>query len=191
MRTMKTIYAMALSGVLFFALNGFAPAGSGIYSTKTGKVSFFSKTDVENIDATNSTVSSVLNTENGEMAFQMNVKSFEFEKALMQEHFNEKYVESDKYPKSSFKGKITDMSKVDFTKDGEYKTMVSGELLMHGVTNKVTVPASFTVKGSTIRGKSEFKLRPADYKIIYPNMVKNKISEELLLSCDIEYLPKK
>ena len=89
------------------------------YFTKTGKISFFSKAIIENIEAHNRSVTCVLDTKTGNLQFSVPIKGFEFEKALMQEHFNENYAESDKFPKSTFKGTITDISTVNLQKDGK------------------------------------------------------------------------
>jgi polyisoprenoid-binding protein YceI len=157
--------------------------------TKNGTISFFSKTDMEDIYAKNSQVMSVLNTATGEIQFSVLIKSFNFEKALMQEHFNENYMESDKFPKSSFKGSVDDKSKVDFSKDGTYSVTVSGELEMHGVKNKVSaVPSSIIIKDGKISGNSKFKVKLADYGIKVPNLVKDNISEiiEVTVACNYD-----
>ena len=103
----------------------------------------------------------------------------------MQEHFNENYMESDKYPKASFKGNITDLSKIDFTKDGKYGVNVSGDLTMHGVTKKVSAPGTVSVKSGKVAAESKFNLRLADYNISIPALVKDNIAEviEITVSC--------
>lgn len=155
------------------------------YFTKNGNISFFSKTDMENIKANNNQVMSVLNQQTGDLQFSVIIKSFHFEKALMEEHFNENYLESDKFPKSSFKGNITDISTVNFTKDGTYPVNVSGDLTMHGVTNKTTAKGSIVIAGGKITGKSVFIVTLADYKIAVPKLVENKISKtiEVTVNC--------
>ncbi|RYZ52205.1 MAG: YceI family protein, partial [Sphingobacteriales bacterium] len=90
------------------------------YITRTGKVTFYSTTPVENIEAFNNDVSSVVDARTGDILFIVPIKSFKFEKALMQEHFNENYMESDKFPKADFKGRIMNLKDVNFTKDGVY-----------------------------------------------------------------------
>lgn len=154
--------------------------------TKNGKISFFSKTGLEDIDAKNNQVMSVLNTTTGEIQFSVLIKSFNFEKSLMQEHFNENYMESDKFPKSTFKGVLDDKAKVDFTKDGVYKVTVSGDMEMHGVKNKISaVPATFTVKDGKVTGDCKFKVKLADYAIEVPKLVRENISEviDVTVSC--------
>lgn len=157
------------------------------YITKNGKISFFSKTDVENIDAVNNQAVSVINSQTGSIAFSVLVNGFLFKKALMQEHFNENYIESGKYPKATFKGAITDMSKIDFKKDGSYNVTVTGDLNMHNVTNKVSVPAVIVVKGNTISANTTFKVRLDDYKIAVPKLVENNISKTIDLKVDCNY----
>lgn len=149
------------------------------YMTRTGKVSFFSSTSVENIEAFNNEAAAVLDSKTGDVAFQVPIKSFKFEKALMQEHFNENYMESDKYPKADFKGKINDISKVNFEKDGTYNVTSTGKMTIHGVTKDVTIPGTITVKGSEATMNSKFKVKTADYGIKVPSMVVTKVAKEI------------
>lgn len=149
------------------------------YMTRTGKISFFSGTPLENIEAFNNEVASVLDSKTGSMVFAVPIKSFKFEKALMQEHFNENYMESDKFPKAEYKGSITDVSKVNFAKDGTYNVSSTGKLTMHGVTKDVVIPGTVTVKGSEATLNSKFKVKPDDYGIKIPSMVVTKIAKEI------------
>lgn len=155
------------------------------YFTKNGNISFFSATSVENIKADNNQVMSVLNPSNGELQFSVLVKNFHFKKTLMEEHFNENYMESDKFPKSTFKGTITDISKVNFTKDGTYPVTVSGDLSMHGVTKKVSSDGKINISGGKITGTSVFTIALADYNISIPKVVENNISKtiEITVNC--------
>lgn len=155
--------------------------------TKNGNISFFSKSPLENISADNNQVMSVLNTQTGEMQFSVLIKGFHFEKALMEEHFNENYMESEKYPKSTFKGNISDISKVNFKKDGSYPVTVSGDLSIHGVTNKVSVPGTVTVKGGNISANSKFIIKLADYKISVPKVVRDNIAENIEITVDCSF----
>lgn len=149
------------------------------YYTKNGNISFFSKTSMENIKADNSQVMSVLNTQTGDLQFSLLTKGFHFEKALMEEHFNENYMESEKFPKASFKGNITDLGKVAFDKDGVYNVNVSGDLTLHGVTKKVTAPGTITIAGGKISANSKFLVKPADHNITIPKLVKDNIAESI------------
>jgi polyisoprenoid-binding protein YceI len=157
------------------------------YYTKNGNVSFFSKTNMEDIKAENNQVLSVMNVQTGELQFSVLVKSFHFEKALMEEHFNENYMESDKYPKSSFKGTIADISKVNFTTDGTYPVSVSGDLTMHGVTNKISTKGKIVIKGGKITGNAVFTATLADYKIVIPKLVEGNISKTIDITVNCLY----
>ncbi|MFT3979476.1 MAG: YceI family protein [Ferruginibacter sp.] len=155
--------------------------------TKNGHAAFFSKASLENITAETNQVATVLNTRSGEIQFSILVKSFHFRKALMEEHFNENYMESDKYPKATFKGSITDMSKVNFTADGSYAVTVAGELSIHGVTNKISVPGTITVAAGIPRAAASFNILLSDYKISIPALVKDNISSSIAISVNCTY----
>lgn len=149
------------------------------YMTRTGKVTFFSSTPLENIEAFNNETAAVLDAATGDFVFQVPIKSFRFEKALMQEHFNENYMESGKYPKAEYKGKLTDLDKVNFSKNGTYNVTTKGKLTIHGVARDVTLPAAVTVKDKTVTVNSEFKVKPQDHDIKIPGLVENKIAKEI------------
>ena len=159
------------------------------YMDRAGKASFFSKAPLENIEAHNDQVLSLLDPAKGEVAVSMLMKGFQFEKALMQEHFNEKYIESDKYPKATFKGKIKDMSKLDLTKDGNYTVEVVGEVTLHGETKPLETKVNFTVKGASVQANSTFRLRVDDFKISIPTLVVRNIAEEVEVKVSFNYQP--
>lgn len=159
------------------------------YMDRAGKASFFSKAPLENIEAHNDQVLSLLDPAKGEVAVSMLMKGFQFEKALMQEHFNEKYIESDKYPKATFKGKIKDMSKLDLTKDGNYTVEVVGEVTIHGETKPLETKVNFTVKGASVQANSTFRLRVDDFKISIPTLVVRNIAEEVEVKVSFNYQP--
>lgn len=140
---------------------------------------------MENISADNNQVLSVLNIPTGDLQFSLLIKSFHFKKSLMETHFNEDYMESDKFPKASFKGKINNLSKVNFAADGTYSVEVSGDLTMHGITNKTTTSGTITVKSGVITAAANFKVKLADYKISIPKIVKDNIAEivDVKVSC--------
>lgn len=171
---------LILSATLFLTLAGTAAAQK--YYTKNGSISFFSKTSLENIKADNNQVMSVLNAQTGEIQFSVLVKSFRFEKALMEEHFNENYMESEKFPKATFKGNITDMSRVSFSTDGMYTVPVTGDMTMHGVTKKVVTTGTITIKGGKVSAASKFFVKLADYNISIPSLVKDNIAESVEVS---------
>lgn len=173
--------------LLFAAITVHAHAQ--LYSTKEGKVDFYSKTPVENIEAHSSKALAVLNASTKEMAFSVANVSFEFPNKLMQEHFNEKYMESEKYATSSFKGKINEA--IDLGKDGSYEITVTGRLNVHGVEQARTIAGKLTVKEGTINLLSDFQIRVADHKIEIPTLVLAKIAEEINVHVDAMLYPKK
>lgn len=144
--------------------------------TKNGTVSFYSKASLENISAENNQVMSTLDVQSGQIQFSVLIKAFHFKKSLMEEHFNENYMESSKYPKAIFKGSIQD-AKPDLSKDGEYNVSVTGDMTIHGVTKKISAPGTISVKGGIATAKSIFEIVVADYKISIPKIVKNNIAE--------------
>ncbi|MBK9687691.1 MAG: YceI family protein [Saprospiraceae bacterium] len=157
------------------------------YFTKEGKVYFHSKTQMEKIEATNSKATSVIDFSTGAIEWGVLVKAFKFEKALMQEHFNENYLESNKFPKSTFKGKIENVSSIQLGKDGSYPVVIKGTLDMHGVSKPVTANATFVVKGGAISGTSKLKVLLADHNITVPAVVKDNISKEVEISISADY----
>lgn len=159
--------------------------------TRSGKISFYSKAPLEDIEAHNAGAVSVIDKTTGQLEFSVLMKGFEFEKALMQEHFNEKYVESDKYPKATFKGKINDISKVNFGKDGKYTVAISGKLTLHGETKDVNTNAVITVQGTNVNGTSEFTVSVDDYKIAIPGLMKDKIAKTVKVVVNCNYEPSK
>lgn len=164
---------------------GLIEARAQIYMTTTAKVSFFSKTPVQDISAVNSTASSLINAKTDSVFFRMKNSSFEFENALMRDHFNENYMESTKYPIDSFRGKIE--QKIDFKKDGQYKVTANGKLTIHGVERPVNVDGVLTVKGETIHLESQFFVKTADYHIEVPRLVFEKIAESIKVTLNADY----
>jgi polyisoprenoid-binding protein YceI len=157
------------------------------YFTKTGTVSFQAGTALEDIDGTNKSTTTVFDVSTGQIEFSLLVKGFEFKSALMQEHFNENYMESDKYPKSTFKGKITNIDKVNFQKDGSYPVTVKGTLELHGVTKEIETTGTFKVAGTGIESVAEFVVILEDYKIAIPGVVKDKISKTAKIKVNCNY----
>jgi polyisoprenoid-binding protein YceI len=155
--------------------------------SKNGHIWFYSQTPLEEIEAHNHAVVSLLDPATGDLQFNILIKSFEFKRALMQEHFNENYMESDKYPKSSFKGKITNISIIDFKKDGVYPAEVSGDLTIHNTTKAVTSKGTIEIKGKTVTAKATFAAVPHDYDIQIPSVVENKIAKEITVHVDVTY----
>lgn len=161
------------------------------YFTKTGKIEFYSKAPMEDIEAKNKTVAAILDTKTGALQFSVLMKGFEFPKALMQEHFNENYIESDKYPRGEFKGTITNNSAIDYTKEGTYTAKVKGQLTIHGVTKNIETTGTLKVDGGKIDATSVFNILLSDYKIKIPSVVKEKLSNNIKVSVDCQLEPLK
>lgn len=165
------------------------PIGAQKYMTRNGYIGFFSKTTMEDIKADNNQAASVLDTSTGGIVFQVLIKSFHFDKALMEEHFNENYLESEKFPKSTFNGKVVNLSEIDFSKNGTYNVTVEGDLTIHGVTNKISVSGTLEVKSGVITANSRFDLVLEDYKIQIPGIVRNNIAKSVEVTVSIKYEP--
>jgi polyisoprenoid-binding protein YceI len=161
------------------------------FFTRSASITFFSTTPVEDIEAKNNQASAIVNMANGDMAFTALMKSFAFKKALMQEHFNEKYVESDKFPKATFKGKITSPGMDELAKNGEHKATVDGDLTIHGVTKKYTAEGTITKSDETLTLNSVFDITLADFNIKIPGPVKKKIAEKVKATIVAECKPYK
>jgi polyisoprenoid-binding protein YceI len=175
--------ALSLSATVSFAQDRFF--------TKTGKIEFFSKASLEDIDAKNKTVTAVIDSKTGGIQFAVQMKGFEFEKELMQQHFNENYVESDKYPKAEFKGTIQNNSDINYTKDGSYPARVKGKLTIHGVTKDVETTGTIKVTGGKLQTNASFNLLLSDYDIKIPAVVKDKVSNNIKITVDCNLEPLK
>jgi polyisoprenoid-binding protein YceI len=183
---MKNLLVMTVT--VLIAASGF---GQKFY-TKTGQINFdaTSPSSPERIEGINRSATCVVDTKNGNMQFAVLMKGFAFEKALMEEHFNENYVESSKFPKAEFKGEIKNSDKVDFTKDGTYTVKVKGKLTMHGESNDVETEAKIIIQNGKINAKADFNVLLSDYKVSIPGLVADKVSKtaKISVSCSLELL---
>lgn len=150
--------------------------------TRTGKVSFYSSTSIENIEAFNNEVAAAYDASNGNLIFQLAIKSFKFEKQLMQDHFNDDYMESSKFPKATFNGAVADFSKVDIKKNGTYKVNVAGALMIHGITKKIATPGTIEVKDGAATFHGTFNIALADYNIKIPSIAEGKIAKTIAIT---------
>jgi len=166
-------------------------SAQGKYITKNGHISFFSHTTMEDIKADNNQVASILDSETGEVIFNVLMKSFKFDRALMEEHFNENYVESDKFPKANFKGKVTNISSVDIKKSGTYNVDVEGQMTIHGVTKPVKAKGTLEVKDGNIKANSKFELDYKQFNIVIPSVVKDKFQDAMEITVELDYSPMK
>ncbi|MFL5752311.1 MAG: YceI family protein [Bacteroidia bacterium] len=155
---------------------------SQIYLGENTSISFFSATAMENIDAVNTVTKPVFNAGNGELLFKATNTAFKFKSQLMEEHFNENYMESEKYPHTLFKGKITD--KIDYYKDGIYEVSATGILSMHGVDKERTIKGTVTVKDGKLKLYSKFMVKLSDHEIKVPSVVTYNIAEEIEVTVD-------
>lgn len=155
------------------------------YFTKTGTIIFNTKSPVEKIEGVNKSVGCLLDSKTGDLNFTVLIKSFVFEKQLLQEHFNENYMESDKFPKSSFKGKITNIAAINFSQDGVYEAQVTGVLQIHGVDKQVSYKGKVIVKAGKISLSSNLGVLLSDYKIAIPAAVKDKLSNDVTITVNV------
>jgi hypothetical protein len=172
-----------------------------IYKAKDGAtlISFFSEAPLENIEAANKGAIIVFNTTTNDIQVRVSIQNFKFKNSLMEEHFNENYMETDKkgpndtYPNRNaiFKGKITE--KIDYSKDGEHKVTIPGKMELHGVTKDVVLEGTLTKTGTDIALSSKFKIKVADYNIKVPSMYVKNIAEtvDVTLTSTLEPFQKK
>ncbi|MBI2272284.1 MAG: YceI family protein [Bacteroidetes bacterium] len=157
--------------------------GQKVY-TKNGKVTFYSKAPLENIDAVNKSATAILFTKTGAIQVSVSIKGFEFEKALMQEHFNENYLESDKYPRAVFSGNVQQNEKINYSNDGMYMVTVKGSLMIHNVSRDIEAQGKIIIVNSIPRLIAEFNVSLEVYNITIPALVANKISKTVKIAVD-------
>ncbi|MBA2746567.1 MAG: YceI family protein [Flavisolibacter sp.] len=170
-----------ISSLLFMLFLVLQAESQEKFYTKTGKIIFFSEAALEDIKGSNRTAAVVLDPKTGALDFSVLIKGFEFEKAVMQEHFNTNYVESDKFPKATFEGNIVNNLAVLYGRDGSYSGIVRGKLTLHGVTRDVETTGTIKITGSIIETSARFHLLLTEFGIKIPSAVKNKISNKILV----------
>ncbi|MBK9421907.1 MAG: YceI family protein [Flavobacteriales bacterium] len=150
------------------------------YGTRNGEISFFSSTPMEDISAINTKVASVFVPTTGTIEFSALIKAFEFEKALMQEHFNENYMESSTFPKATFKGKLVPAEGDDLSKTGIHAVNVEGMLTIHGVEKPMKAKGTVEVGADgTVKAMCDFDIKPEDHGITIPGVVRAKIAQTI------------
>lgn len=174
------------TGLLFCAEKGVAQGG--LYVTNAGNTKFSSDTPLEKIRAENKKVQVILNATTGEMAVRMNMKDFVFPNKLMQEHFNENYIESDKYTTATFSGMVD--TSIDYTKNGEYDVSGTGKFTVHGVSKNRTFTGKMKVDNGKIKITSNFQVALTDHKIEVPQIVFVKIAQHIDVNVNFELLVK-
>ncbi len=156
------------------------------FSTRTGEITFHSETSMENIDAVNHKASGVLDVSGSQVQVTMLIKAFEFDKALMQEHFNENYMESNTYPKGEFKGKLGGFTTENLAKPGKYEVTLTGELDIHGVKQQRTLNGTIEVDAAgTLKTACDFIVKPADHGIKVPGGV--NVAEEIQVKARMDF----
>jgi hypothetical protein len=165
-------------------LAGFIKTYSQQYMTRTGFIGFYSKTSLEDIKAENNQVYAIVDLGKKNIAFSLLMKGFIFRKELMQQHFNENYVESDKYPKGNFVGTYT--GDVNPDKDGTYNIVVKGKLTLHNVTRDIEQPSVIEISKGKLLGRADFKIKPEDYNITIPSLVRDKIEPLITVHIQID-----
>jgi hypothetical protein len=162
-------------------------AQDNVVSTTKGEITFYSSAPLEDIDAKNKRVISMLNMQSLEILVRVPINQFEFQNKLMQQHFNEKYLESDRYPYATFKGKVS--PGIDFSEVGTVDVSAVGVLNLHGVDQKRTLTGKITVSKDGIKLDTRFNINLADHKIDIPKLVFNKIAERIAVHATLNYIP--
>lgn len=162
-----------------------------VYMSKSAVISFFAGTAVEDIDATNEKALSFFNTETGEVVISIPNKDFHFRRSLMEEHFNENYMETGKFPKSEFKGKINNIKSFNFTEAGPFQVSVTGQLNIHGVSKERTIDVTVRKEGNRLIAETKFKVQLEDHKIDRPKILWEKIAESVEVNANLAYEPYK
>lgn len=183
---MKKYVLSSLAIIFFLAAN---VSAQDKFITKTGHVWIHSKTPVKEIEAHNRQVTSILDVKTGDMIVSCFLIDFKFDNQLVEEHFNENYVESAKFPKVKFKGKVLDIATIDFTKNGTYKRMVEGVMEMHGKSVTIKKEGTAVVKDGKIKASASFTVTAEQFAIIIPDLVKDKIQKNIEVYVDFTYTP--
>ena len=157
----------------------------GIYFTRSGEVSFFSSTPIEDIKAVNNQVTCVLDVESGKTSFRIPIRGFVFPNALMQEHFNENYMESEIYPNASFNGSIVDWSENKISERAN-EVVISGEMTIHGVTKKIREFGNIHINNDKILGDASFIIKLSEYDVKIPKLLRENIAEKVEVNIQLE-----
>ncbi|MFC3198907.1 YceI family protein [Parapedobacter deserti] len=170
---------------LFVTILSLPAEAQGILIDKESRISFFSEAPLENISAETKKAASALDMDKYEIAFKVPIKSFVFKKRLMQEHFNENYMESDKFPYATFSGKINEP--LDWQRNGAYQVTVSGNLEIHGVKKLYTTTATIEVSETMVGTTAKFRVRVVDHNIKIPRVVIKNIAEVVEVDVSATY----
>jgi polyisoprenoid-binding protein YceI len=186
---MKKLTIFLSSAALLFSIAAYSKSPDKYISSKS-HIKFFSSTPVEDIEANNYASLSTINPKTGDVIFSIPMQSFEFEKALMQKHFNnEHFLETNIYPKSKLKGRITNLDEIDFSKEGKYPAVFEGEITIKDKTSALKETGTITVNGENLNVNVTFNLTLADFGITFDEgeMVSTKIAKSVEVTVSSEY----
>ena len=175
MRTLIILLVVLVHGQIY---------GQRFISNET-EITFFSEAPLENIKAVNKKATSIFDLGSGEIAFSVPIREFAFRKSLMKKHFNENYMDSDKFPKSTFKGMVTGYQ----VTDGDYQATASGEMTIHGVTRKIQVNGKLIKNGEEVVLEAVFPVSLEDYDIKIPKILFSNIAENVEVTVQFTYGP--
>jgi polyisoprenoid-binding protein YceI len=187
MAILNRIYGIVLPGFLLLA--GVACAQTRLYKATDGKTTFYSSTPAEDIRAENNRTQVILNTTTGEIAVLMRMRDFDFPNELMEEHFNENYVESEKYPYATFKGTLD--KAIDFSQNGTFDASATGVFTVHGKSQNRTLKGKLTVQEGSIQINSDFEVPLSDHDIEVPKIVFVKIAQIIQVGTSYTLTPYK
>ncbi len=156
-----------------------------VYTSQKNEVRFYSQAPLEDIEATSTKLRGAMTLESGKLLFVIPLNSFVFEKQLMQKHFNEQYLETDKYPEARFDGYFKE-SPIEL--EGSHEVPFEGLMTLHGVSRQITGKAVLEREGNIIRGKSIIEIKLEDYKIKIPRMVIKNIAEVVEVTINIDFI---
>ena len=175
------------TGLLFICLTVAGISNAQIYMADSCRVGFFSAATIEDIAGVNTASKPIMSAATNEVDVKINNQLFKFKKELMQEHFNEEYMETAKYQYTTFTGKINEA--IDYHKDGANQVTVTGTLDMHGVKKTITVPGTITVQNGVLFLKATFNAKLADYNIKVPSVLGSNIAEQVAISLSATMKP--
>ena len=189
MRSLIRSVSLPICGLLLSIAGGITSGqAQGKYMTQKGMVSFFSSSILEDIEAHTEQAAGLIDLQTQQLAFSIPIKSFQFKRTLMQEHFNENYMESDRFPKSSFRGKILDFDPTTLASGQSQRVTVEGDLTIHGVTKHLTVTGALQQQSGQLMVNAYFSVAPADYGIEIPLLVRENIAKivgiKVVMSCE-------
>ncbi len=179
---------LSIASILLMTVAVTAQTSEKLVSSKSN-IKFFSSTPAEDIEANNTASVSTINKENGEVVFSVPMQGFEFDKSLMQKHYNsDKFLDTQTHPKAKLKAKIVNLDQVNFSEDGSYSANVEGELTIKDVTRPIKEKGTITVKGDQIALHSQFNITLADYKITFAKgKPSSNIAKKLEITVQAEY----